>query len=527
MGKILETRIDNFAGGMVPDARDPRTNVCQVMQHFDPFVYPSTMVPYRGFESGDESSNPKYAIIYNKGLMYALGNNGNPGIFQRNDSLSTGGTWGNVTGLSAGGSLAGTTFNFTRDVAAFSLYHDVFYGVHNGQYVWAANPTSGSVDGLAAGAYDINGGAGGGVDLTSYATTSNFLIHSKDDILYLGYDNKIAKKNGSSWTVAALTLPSKYIITSLCEYGNYLAIACRPKDRGRSKVFLWDRDSSVTTLSESIDAGEGELMMLEELQGYLIAVMFEYVSASGFTLDNSEMIQTRVSFKYYQGSQGFILFKEFRGNSQSPAIGYPIALSKQKHNDRLYFGAVIPIVTTGRAGVWSIAHSSNGFAVTMEYAAPSNRNFNSFFLFGNFCFICNIDGTVSKTSYTNTYGTTAIYESKIYNASDSSLTKKLIGATLTFNALPSGASALMAYRVDGATSWTTIFSESTAGAISHSAINIESTGVTLPEYKEIEFRIESVGATIQFFSFMEEAYAKNRYMALFEALLEYGKALIR
>ncbi|GAH30408.1 unnamed protein product, partial [marine sediment metagenome] len=62
-------------------------------------------------------------------------------------------------------------------------------------------------------------------------------------------------------------------ITSICEFGNYLAIGAAPlSGLGGSVVYLWDRDSSLTTLSEIIDFGEGNLRVLEEIDGVLIGI---------------------------------------------------------------------------------------------------------------------------------------------------------------------------------------------------------------------------------------------------------------
>jgi len=41
-----------------------------------------------------------------------------------------------------------------------------------------------------------------------------------------------------------------------------------------------------------------------------------------------------------------------------------------------------------------------------------------------------------------------------------------------------------------------IMTHSTDDAVKHSAINIESTGATLPQFNEIQFRIESTGGAV-------------------------------
>ena len=78
--------------------------------------------------------------------------------------------------------------------------------------------------------------------------------------------------------------------------------------------------------------------------------------------------------------------------------------------------------------------------------------------------------------------------------------------------LPAAGSVVLKYRKDEETSYTTIFTHTTDNSLSHSAINIESSGATLPEYREIQFRIESTGnAEITSFSFVYEDQDKDLY----------------
>ena len=76
--------------------------------------------------------------------------------------------------------------------------------------------------------------------------------------------------------------------------------------------------------------------------------------------------------------------------------------------------------------------------------------------------------------------------------------------------MASGATLVLKYRKDEETSWTQIYSDGTDNSISHSAINIESSGDNLPEYKEIQFRIESTGgAEITGLKFKSEEIDKD------------------
>jgi len=60
-------------------------------------------------------------------------------------------------------------------------------------------------------------------------------------------------------------------------------------------------------------------------------------------------------------------------------------------------------------------------------------------------------------------------------------------------ALPTAGQVVMKYRVNNETSYTTIFTDTTDNDITHSAVNIESSGATLPQFRELQLRVESTG----------------------------------
>ncbi len=61
--------------------------------------------------------------------------------------------------------------------------------------------------------------------------------------------------------------------------------------------------------------------------------------------------------------------------------------------------------------------------------------------------------------------------------------------------VPSGGSVTAKYRIDNETSYTTIGTLSTLGAVSRDFISIEATDTPFPAFKEIQFRLESTGGT--------------------------------
>ena len=101
------------------------------------------------------------------------------------------------------------------------------------------------------------------------------------------------------------------------------------------------------------------------------------------------------------------------------------------------------------------------------------------------------------TDGNNSFAATSVYETKIFNLGDSSATKKLVSFTIITVPLlgPSNdAQVVVKYNINNnignSTFGTTILTHSTTGAISKTAIN-DSSGANLPEFKEIQFRLES------------------------------------
>jgi hypothetical protein len=471
--------VNQFDGGMVYDPRDPRENICRTCQHFDAFTLKYRLSPYRSSENGDSSSAANIIgnFEYDGTTVFGLGVNSAAAIFTRTNFTDA--TWTSL--ITVSGSV-----RVDADLPFFTYYKKTgkLYGVRGARYVWSVDPVAPSANNVEA-------------DLTAYTTVSNGVVHSKDDILYVGYDNKIAKNDNGSWTVAALTLPSDIIISSICEYMNYLAIGCRRKSGIGSVVYLWDKDTSLTTLSESINWGEGNLMVLEELEGALIGVSFEGTTGS-------YNIMARTTFRYYSGTQGAVKFAEFNGFNQSPTImgtNY-----KRKVHNRIFFPASIPINTSAYFGVWSIGRNSVGvpFAVTLDrlYSTAFNGSFTPYglILLGDYMFTgYTINGVaiMDKTDDVANYTTTSVYETSInpqMPSTDRPQKKKLISVGALYEALPSGAQVVVKYKVDGG-SFLTVFTETTTNAV-RTEPSTRASAAQFTDGTEYEFRIESTGGAV-------------------------------
>lgn len=504
MGKILTTKIDRFDGGMANDVRSKESNKARLIKHFDALSFPHRLVPHRESETGNDTIARKidtFCYVNSLGLV-GLGTSASKAtVFYKN--VYTDGVWE-------------TTANNASVVAdkasnGFAIYYPatgLVYVTTGTSNVEAYDPTG------------TNPFVTQSVGL--WSSGGRACLHSKDDTLYVSYQHstlgaRIAKYDGSTWTIPALTLGLRYTITAMCEYGNYLAIACKTSDSfgDRSKVFLWDRDSSLTTLSESIDWGYGKLEFLESYEGALIGVSYQ----DSAVFQSNRLGPERLSIKAYTGNVPTEILNLISDTTAYPAalLGQLYGTGFQKTNNRLYFLAGIQIDGTVLNGLWSIGKVANQpYALQLEYLPNNDTTVTSmegFYVAGSFAFIAyNNDGSLSKTIETLSYSATSTWESLKYDLGEVSLKKKLLGVSVNTVPLPTAGQVVLKYKADSDTSWTTIFTHTTDNSVSHSSVNIESTGANLPEFNEIQFQIESTGgAEITGLTFDCEVMGKRPY----------------
>lgn len=534
MGKIIESKIDRFDGGITNDPRDRAENTARFISNFDILSFPRKLVPYRNTEAGDDSASTvrkrNFAVALRTGLTYSVYGLGvlagevYAGVEYKNLSADVGGMSDNTWTIPDGGNSGSGTPNFNLWV--YYRKTGLIYGARD------ANNAS-----PYAGTHFFAFSPGG----TAWDDTSNAIthtdvgqgvVHSKDDILYVPWYNNaggagtksgIAKKDGSNaWANTALALPDHLIPTSICEYGNFLAIGCAPASGiGNSRIFLWNRNEALTTLSESIDAGSGSLIIIEQVDGELIwisqkggANQFSTYNVGFSTLPNiTTSHRDRVYFRRLAGNVG-VKFFELHADRAGGINTTSLLPYKQLIDNRLFFQMIINYNGSVRDGVWSIGRSSPSapFVLVNEQKAENNTPLETgdtlcgFIKIGDFLLQSYNDGgtyELSKTvvSSDNNYSENSIYESKTFDGSqagiDASHYKDLKEVSVTTEYMVANGRIRLYYQVDediGTSTWTEIFDNTTNNSIGHTANNIESSGAVLPKgYKQIAFRIISTG----------------------------------
>lgn len=490
-GPNVLTRQTGWMGGISDDNRAVRlfrgtflATQFIIAKHFDIFSNPGKITPYRDLiadtNDGSTSTGMKQYFVKDflyptgSGKLYGLGKTagGLTKIVEKADATS--GNWD----LPANSEGSDAVVN-----GCFVEYKDYAWGFQGLRKVFKW--------GLLDGTPSITNSAGTvGADIVSVAQG----VVGTDDNLYLAYNNIIVRvtSNGTVNDVV-LTLPTNFRITSLTNFGNYLAIACAPVSsfNGISKVFLWDFSSpDVQTV---IDWGEGILSVLETIEGMLVGVTDRYLNNTVGAGRGSFIVQT------YSGGTPQVVKEIFT----QAIVGKSMPLSKAVKNNRLFFSAKVMTNAAGSTyneGIWSFGRKSASYPFVLSLdLIDENVNtsgIQSFGTAGNFFFLAHsADGSIDKTDSSSNYTFTSILESQIINLADSSNDKQLRSAKVTFTEISSGQSLTLKYKVDDSpsTSWTTIGTFNTVGEVSHSFLNIESTSADFASGTEYKFRLESTG----------------------------------
>ncbi len=310
-------------------------------------------------------------------------------------------------------------------------------------------------------------------------------------------------------TIVDLSLaisPSQYIV-DVIPYENYLAIICTSvTTTQKSTMYLYD-GSSV----KSYDIGAGDVFGGAYFNGQLIV---------GMTAKNKRAI-------YFMGFNGIHFRPVYTYSARANAEATPYALIAGASLMKV-FGNHIYFIATG-------TKPNNNYANHYEYTLarygkeiqerPMAFYFYKTFDFtsargldgqtakNDFLILGNITGTaaipeayVAATIYSDTTKTTlflssastfsaqaGVVETFEFTGGDDSIVKQLLAVSLAYRPIPTGGSVVLKYRVNNTAAWTTIFTDSTAGSMAHSAVNIESTGANLGEFNYVQFRVELLG----------------------------------
>ncbi len=484
--------------GIAKNSRTPSITKAAYVQNFDVLTYPNSLKPYPGMVANETKAyfitDFQYVVggvgvstnILGFGVVSGQSTGGHAELYMKTGDVVTGG-WTTVL-ASPGGAVKNRSANL------FFLYKGYIYYGSAGTHISRIGDLEVSGTGATLSeTYFAVGGVG-------FTNLTQAIRHSKDDIMYFGLDNKVYYKNGTAGTISlGVTLPSDLIVTSLVEYGNYIMIACKPSDGVNESVsFLWDRDTSLNTVTESIPWGTGLLKIIGTVDGVPIGISI--IGTNSF-----DVVSPRIVIKKYVGGEPQIVHELISENSV-----IDLTQKKWQTNNRLFFGAKITLNGALRHCMFVVGKDENGEIIVVPDVNVNNDtaltgNIDGFAKFGGVWYIAyNTDGSVNRTITDGSYSGTSIYESlktPSMPIADRHLPKQISAISASYSKLPGVGQTLVSYRVDGSTTWETIQTDAVDNSVFMEA-TAEDDGTPFAEGREPEFRLESTGgAEITEFSY--------------------------
>lgn len=469
----------SFIGGISDSQNIFTPNEFSIAKHFDIFTDPYKITPYRSLEAdtndGSTSTGMKQYYVRDSvyasasAKLYGLGQNGSgkTKIVYKADA-----TTGNWT-LPASSEGNGAVQN-----GCFFEYKDYLWGFQGTNQLFKWGTLSGTpsiTDSVTTVSATITSVANG--------------IIAADGNAYMAYNNVIVRiAPGGTVTDNAKTVPTTLKITSITNLGSYMAIGCAPISNynGTSKVYLWNLSSDL--FQETIDWGEGELRVLDVVEGTLVGITDRYLNNSSGAGRGSMIIQI------YTGGSAQVIKEIFT----QALTGKSIPQSKAIRNNRLFWSAKIMTNSSGTEyieGIWSFGRKNANYNLALNLdIIDENVNTSGIQGFGtaaNYFFVFHSnDGSIDKTDDTATYSFTSILETNWIRVSGND---SLRGVKIITEPLPSGSQLTVKYKKNNDSSFTTIGTLSTAGSELYDFINIASSGLPLPSFKRIKLRFESTG----------------------------------
>jgi hypothetical protein len=340
-------------------------------------------------------------------------------------------------------------------------YNGYFYGLWLGTHLWRVKGGEITDDHKAL----------------TYTNYSDFITHSKDNLVYIPTDNVVRTYDGTDLAVG-ITLPATFIITSIAEQGDYIMIVGYDSITDKSIGYLWDRDSTLATLTAKYDLGEARVAHNATLGGTPFVV-----SVENSTTGSPASTQNYLAIGYIDGDK-YTLLRKFP--FRSITLG-----AKYATGDNLYFIASL-VFNTDAAGA-----ESQGVLFRLDYkgrlfieqtlpvAISGNstgaiRNGDAFWI-----------GAGSNGGYhsASTSANECALETNRYKSDDMSKSLSLVGAVITFDPLPTAGRVKLYYRVDADTTWTEL-----ADFTEDSSVKGSVNGAV--QGKTIQFKISSTGNAV-------------------------------
>jgi|SRR5947209_886969 len=466
------TKITDFTKGMAADLRS--SSGFARLQHFKAF--PHRLVPQFGTIADETTTfgikRFAFAPWSNAGAydLFGLGNTAGhvyAAVYIKNGGGTSDPTTGGWTTPVNGEGTSGVS-----DSRIFFPYKNYLYFLFLGTELWRYGDLTGTPS--------ISS-----FQTIAYSNVAEPVHHPADDCAYFFFDNKVYRLNGTTWNGLVLTLPDNMIITSADADGDYLHIACKSKSGlGNSWSYKWDRDSSLSTVTAKVDWGRGDLLHIAKLQGTIVGVTDFFTSS---------ILGHRT---------GKLVIKAVVGDVAKVVGEYPTTglsffdANKYVSDDKLHFAAELARDGSFIHGVFSVDALGQLRVEISEAEADGStqgQRYQGIFKTAEFWWLAHSnDGSVNRTDDQNTYTYTSILETNIIGTPD--VQSQFVGASVSFEPLPSGATVTLKCRKVGETNWTTIKAVTTTAETKLYATKDSNSQAR--SFYELQYRIESTGGAV-------------------------------
>lgn len=475
--------INRFDGGKAQDIRQANPNQYSKSQHFDIRNLPNALTPLIDMEADDTGVTDNQLRSFVNG--FALGRKSsasdNPKFFER--SLITDSWSASPTGEGSAGTVQGHTLVTHNDTTSTDVR---LYALRTSGSDMAFDRYVPNTDVYTNGYGTITNGA------SSYTGViyPRPHIHSADGFLYAVTSNKLARiSNAGTFrdisTSDSIILPPNRFGSSVTELGRYLAIATVDVfNSENSKVFLWDRDVSLTTFNEVLDWGAGRLLVLDNLNGYLVGIS-EVLNG----------VTPKIVIAVSNGGQPQIVKEILISNSTLGALKPFKAVAY----NQLYFALLESSTSSITNCIYTVGINKLGEWYVSEAQLPNNgtavSEINGFSIVANTLYVqYDGSGAIKRTNDSASYTAQSIYETAInpsMPSADKSKRKKLEAVRIGYKPL-SGGTIVVKYKTE-ATSFTQIESYSTSATEAFFERVFDDDGKQFAEGREYQFQIISTG----------------------------------
>lgn len=349
-----------------------------------------------------------------------------------------------------------------------------------------------------------------------------------------GYQGQIVYKITTAPAVTAMiTIPDGQSIVNMVGYGNYLAIVCTSTSN-IAKMYLWD-GITTTTFAEIVEIGIGDVSGGTILDG-IIYVPMSLGNRRGFSImaySSGRFIPVYTytgrynrarTYNYaYLGSKprtasGHMYFLVIGTRSDSTNTGIYEAqifrygkTNPEYQNSLSCWKTLNSVPLTGSQTPQSLGNDFVIYETAIGQAQPQMLAAVLYGMEGSYTsYYYEMTGTYNSTETANS-SASAVIETPIFNDGNVNQKKNLKAVSLFYGNLGTG-TAVLKYKKDNETTWTTIFTNGNETTTNHTTNVIESSGANLPQFNEIQYRIELSGnASLTGYKMKYETLTEENY----------------